>query len=84
MNLSIFIYLKKKSFLTKTKKKTIKKKKKNRLATSYAIVKVLLPVRIILSIWATPWFARNFIIPLNTVGKRFLSSTKPSLPARRL
>lgn len=28
------------------------------VATAYAVTKVLLPVRIILSVWATPWFAR--------------------------
>ncbi|KAH8805771.1 hypothetical protein F5884DRAFT_458196 [Xylogone sp. PMI_703] len=31
------------------------------VATAYAITKVLLPARIILSVWATPWFARVFI-----------------------
>jgi hypothetical protein len=28
------------------------------VATAYAITKVLLPVRILVSVWATPWFAR--------------------------
>ncbi|KAG9233926.1 hypothetical protein BJ875DRAFT_341034, partial [Amylocarpus encephaloides] len=28
------------------------------VATAYGITKVLLPVRVILSVWATPWFAR--------------------------
>lgn len=28
------------------------------VATAYAITKVLLPVRIVFSVWATPWFAR--------------------------
>ncbi|KAH6665767.1 hypothetical protein B0J14DRAFT_568908 [Halenospora varia] len=27
-------------------------------ATAYAITKVLLPVRVVVSVWATPWFAR--------------------------
>lgn len=31
------------------------------VATAYAITKVLLPVRIIFSVWATPWTARVFI-----------------------
>jgi hypothetical protein len=30
------------------------------VATAYAITKVLLPVRILVSVWATPWFARVF------------------------
>jgi hypothetical protein len=28
------------------------------VATAYAITKVFLPARILLSVWATPWFAR--------------------------
>jgi hypothetical protein len=31
------------------------------VAAAYAITKALLPLRIILSVWATPWFARVFI-----------------------
>ena len=31
------------------------------VATAYAITKVLLPVRILGSVWATPWFARVFV-----------------------
>lgn len=31
------------------------------VATAYAITKVLLPVRILVSVWGTPWFARTFI-----------------------
>jgi hypothetical protein len=31
------------------------------VATAYAITKVFLPVRILLSVWATPWFARVVI-----------------------
>ena len=34
------------------------------LATAYAIVKVLLPVRLVLSVWATPWFARWTVLPV--------------------
>jgi len=30
------------------------------VATAYAITKVLLPVRVLVSVWATPWFARVF------------------------
>ena len=31
------------------------------VATAYAITKVLLPGRVILSVWVTPWFARNVL-----------------------
>ncbi|KAJ9604763.1 hypothetical protein H2200_010877 [Cladophialophora chaetospira] len=34
------------------------------LATAYALVKVLLPVRIFVSVWGAPWFARIAIIPV--------------------
>jgi hypothetical protein len=37
-------------------------------ATAYAITKVLLPVRIAISVWATPWFARAVLVP---VGRGF-------------
>ena len=35
-------------------------------ATAYAITKALLPVRLVASVWATPWFARMVVGP---VGK---------------
>jgi hypothetical protein len=31
------------------------------VATAYAITKVLLPVRIMISVWGTPWFARSVL-----------------------
>ncbi|KAF3935292.1 hypothetical protein ABW19_dt0205511 [Dactylella cylindrospora] len=40
------------------------------LATSYAVVKALLPARIILSVWAAPWFARVFIVPITKIFRR--------------
>ncbi|RFU30711.1 hypothetical protein B7463_g5624, partial [Scytalidium lignicola] len=40
------------------------------VATAYAITKVLLPARIIFSVWATPWFARVFIRKLGGGIKR--------------
>lgn len=41
-------------------------------ATAYAIVKVLLVPRIVLSVWATPWFARWTVLPvLNRVKRGF-------------
>ncbi|KAF2279893.1 uncharacterized protein EI97DRAFT_104871 [Westerdykella ornata] len=33
-------------------------------ATAYAIVKALLPVRVVLSVWATPWFAGWAVVPV--------------------
>ena len=33
-------------------------------ATAYAIVKALLPLRIVLSVWGAPWFARWTVIPI--------------------
>ncbi|PGH04237.1 hypothetical protein GX51_03582 [Blastomyces parvus] len=41
-------------------------------ATAYAITKAMLPVRIVLSVWATPWFARGVLGPVGrAVGKVF-------------
>ena len=49
-------------------------------AAAYATVKVLIPLRIILSIWLTPWFARNFIVPFVGLFRRRkpVSQTPPS------
>jgi hypothetical protein len=33
-------------------------------AAAYAITKVLLPMRIAVSVWATPWFARTVLGPV--------------------
>jgi hypothetical protein len=33
-------------------------------AAAYAITKALLPLRIAISVWATPWFARTVFVPL--------------------
>ncbi|PSN74530.1 hypothetical protein BS50DRAFT_567353 [Corynespora cassiicola Philippines] len=33
-------------------------------ATAYAVTKMLLPLRIVLSVWGTPWFARRTVVPL--------------------
>jgi len=40
------------------------------VATAYAITKVLLAGRVILSVWATPWFARNVLGGLRRVFGR--------------
>lgn len=34
------------------------------VATAYAITKFLLPVRLVLSVWGTPWFARLTVLPI--------------------
>lgn len=44
------------------------------VATAYAMTKVFLPARILLSVWATPWFAR---IGVGRFGKLF-GRVKPS------
>lgn len=35
----------------------------DRTATAWAIVKALLPARLLVSVWATPWFARLVVVP---------------------
>ncbi|KAK9473230.1 uncharacterized protein V1510DRAFT_363948 [Dipodascopsis tothii] len=48
-------------------------------ATAYTIVKILLPVRLVLSIWLTPWFTRLSILPLIEL----FNSAKPRPRARK-
>lgn len=38
-------------------------------ATAYAIVKTLLPLRIVVSLWAAPWFARWTLVPVGNAVK---------------
>ncbi|KAL1956819.1 hypothetical protein VTO42DRAFT_6769 [Malbranchea cinnamomea] len=40
-------------------------------AAAYAVTKALLPVRIAVSVWATPWFARTILVPASGVMRRF-------------
>ena len=44
-----------------------------RLGTAYAITKLLLPARIVLSVWATPWFARTTIEPIKGTAWKKIS-----------
>lgn len=50
-------------------------------ATAYAIVKVLMPLRIVISVWGAPWFARWTVVPLQSSFKRFFGKKKPVHPA---
>lgn len=34
------------------------------VATAWAVTKALLPLRLAVSVWATPWFARVGVLPL--------------------
>lgn len=45
------------------------------VATAWAVTKALLPVRLIACVWATPWFARVFVLPVTKVLVR-LSGTR--------
>ncbi|KAI5289360.1 hypothetical protein KEM54_004006 [Ascosphaera aggregata] len=45
-------------------------------ATAYAITKLLLPVRVIVSVWATPWFARSVVVPVRDVLSRMTKVIK--------
>jgi Hypothetical protein FLILHELTA len=48
-------------------------------ATAYAMVKVLLPLRLVISVWGAPWFARWTIMPLSNVVRGFFRRPKPSV-----
>ena len=43
-------------------------------ATAYAVVKALLPLRIVLSVWGAPWFARWTVIPVGGAFKRLFAT----------
>ncbi|KAF2465189.1 uncharacterized protein BDR25DRAFT_197370, partial [Lindgomyces ingoldianus] len=45
-------------------------------ATAYAVTKMLLPFRIVLSVWATPWFATRTVIPVTNIVKGLFGSGK--------
>lgn len=45
------------------------------VATAWAVVKALLPVRIIGCVWATPWFARLAVLPITRVFGRLRRRT---------
>ena len=47
-------------------------------ATAYAIVKALLPLRIVVSVWGAPWFARWTVIPIRNVFKKGFSKRASS------
>ncbi|ORY04367.1 hypothetical protein BCR34DRAFT_491583 [Clohesyomyces aquaticus] len=46
-------------------------------ATAYAITKMFLPLRIVVSVWGTPWFARRTVIPIMDGVKRRFGKGKP-------
>lgn len=46
------------------------------LATAYAITKALLPLRLIVSVWMTPWFARWTVLPVTGYLRRVFWSSK--------
>jgi len=48
-------------------------------ATAYAITKALLPLRLILSVWATPWFARISVIPFTNVVRRIFRRSRANM-----
>lgn len=53
----------------------------HRLATAYAITKALLPVRLVFSVWATPWFARATMLPAWRGLKRLFGKTAAAKPS---
>ncbi|KAF9178196.1 hypothetical protein BGZ51_008031 [Haplosporangium sp. Z 767] len=41
------------------------------MATSYALVKALLPLRLALCVWMTPWTATRIVSPIMNIWRRF-------------
>lgn len=52
------------------------------LATAYAITKVLLPLRLVLSVWGTPWFARLTVLPITRKLGQWIGRKKAAAPVR--
>jgi len=51
------------------------------VGAAWAVTKALLPLRLILSVWATPWFARWFVLPLTgRIGRLFGRGKKAAAP----
>ncbi|KAI9828383.1 MAG: hypothetical protein M1832_002811 [Thelocarpon impressellum] len=50
-------------------------------ATAYAVTKALLPLRLIFSVWATPWFARVAVSPSVGLFKRLFGIGRGKRPA---
>lgn len=48
------------------------------VATAYAITKALMPLRLMFSVWASPWFARWAILPITNRFSRLFSGAKAS------
>ncbi|MCJ1240056.1 hypothetical protein MMC14_008056 [Varicellaria rhodocarpa] len=54
------------------------------VATAYALTKALLPLRLVFSVWATPWFARIAIIPTtNSFRKVFRRKPQVKVPQEK-
>lgn len=51
------------------------------VATAYAITKALLPLRLVLSVWAAPWFARWTILPITSKLSGLFSRTRTAKAA---
>ncbi|EHY55303.1 hypothetical protein HRR83_009103 [Exophiala dermatitidis] len=45
-------------------------------ATAYAVVKVLLPLRLVISVWGAPWFARLAVIPFGKATRSIFRRKK--------
>ena len=52
-----------------------------RTATAWAIVKAILPLRLIVSVWGTPWFARTCVLPCTRWFKSFFPKSKSGAKA---
>lgn len=49
------------------------------VGAAWAITKALLPLRLVLSVWGTPWFARWFVLPITgRLGRLFGRGQKAS------
>lgn len=54
------------------------------LATAWAITKALLPLRLVISVWGTPWFARWFVLPITGRFSRLLKGRSAAATASQV
>lgn len=52
------------------------------IATAWAIVKALLPARLVVSVWLTPWFARWTVLPVKRFVGRLFGRRKGAAAAK--
>jgi len=54
------------------------------VGTAWAVVKMLLPIRLVVCIWATPWVARLAVLPVSRVMGRIAGKGSKMNPSPKI